>query len=152
MEDGSADIRNVETLFKSAILTPYMKQAEYKKIISALIELMKVPSDKELYELNEQEIADFKTKLADTIKGNKPVKKVLEQEQEQEQEQEVESTPQIIIAQSMDMLETIRKNFEALGVADNDKELVNTWIENLYVTLGTMLDSDSEQEQEQASN
>ena len=152
MEDGSADIRNVETLFKSAILTPYMKQAEYKKIISALIELMKVPSDKELYELNEQEIADFKTKLAGTIKGNKPVKKVLEQEQEQEQEQEVESTPQIIIAQSMDMLETIRKNFEALGVADNDKELVNTWIENLYVTLGTMLDSDSEQEQEQASN
>lgn len=151
MEDGSADIRNVETLFKSAILTPYMKQAEYKKIINALTELMKVPSEKQLYELNEQEIADFKTKLADTIKGNKPQKKVVEQEQEQEQEQsaEVESTPQIIIAQSMDILETLRKNFETLGVQENDKELVNTWIENLYVTLGTMLDDDKEQEQEQ---
>lgn len=149
MEDGSADIRNVETLFKSAILTPYMKQAEYKKIISALIEIMKVPSEKELYELNEQEIADFKTRLADLIKGNKPAKKVVEQEQEQEQEQTVENTPQIIIAQSMDILETLRKNFETLGVSDNDKELVSTWIENLYVTLGTMLDGDKEQEQEQ---
>ena len=152
MADGSADIRNVETLFKSAILTPYMKQAEYKKVCNALTELMKVPSNKELYELNEQEIADFKAMLADIIKGNKPVKKVVEQEQEQEQEQasEVGATPQIIIAQSMDMLEVIRKNFEALGVNDNDKELVNTWIENLYVTLGTMLDG--EQEQEQTSN
>lgn len=153
MPDGSADIRNIEMLFKSAILTPYMKQTEYKKIISALIEIMKVPSDKELFELDAQEIADFKAKLADTIKGNKPVKKVVEQKQEQGQEQgqaqEVENTPQIIIAQSMDMLETIRKNFESLGVSDNDKELVNTWIENLYVTLGTMLDGDKEQEQEQ---
>lgn len=149
MPDGSADIRNVETLFKSSILTPYMRQAEYKKICNALTELMKVPSEKELYELNEQEIADFKTKLADIIKGNKPKAKVVEQEQEnKEQEQEVENTPQIIIAQSMDILETLRKNFEALGVQENDKELVNTWIENLYVTLGTMLDGDKEQEQE----
>ena len=149
MPDGSADIRNVETLFKSSILTPYMRQAEYKKICNALTELMKVPSEKELYELNEQEIADFKTKLADIIKGNKPKTKVVEQEQEnKEQEQEVENTPQIIIAQSMDILETLRKNFEALGVQENDKELVNTWIENLYVTLGTMLDGDKEQEQE----
>ena len=154
MEDGSADIRNVEMLFKSSILTPYMKQAEYKKICNALTELMKIPSEKELYELDEQEIADFKSKLADIIKGNKPQKKVVEQEQEQEnkeQEQasEVEATPQIIIAQSMDILETLRKNFEALGVQEQDKELVDTWIENLYVTLGTMLDGDAQQEQEQ---
>lgn len=154
MPDGSADIRNVETLFKSAILTPYMKQAEYKKVCNALSELMKVPSDKELFELNEQEIADFKSKLADFIKGNRPQEKVVEQEQEnkeQEQEQttEVGPTPQIIIAQSMDILETLRKNFESLGVQEQDKELVNTWIENLYVTLGTMLDGN---EQEQVNN
>ncbi len=150
MEDGSADIRNVETLFKSAILTPYMKQAEYKKIISALIELMKAPSEKELYQLDGQEMADFKSKLADTIKGNKPAKKVVEQElyqlDGQEHKQVVETTPQIIIAESMDILETLRKNFEALGVQEQDKELVDTWIENLYVTLGTMLDGDKEQE------
>ena len=153
MPDGLADIRNVETLFKASIITPYMKQAQYKKICNALSELMKLPSDKELFELDEQELADFKAKLADILKGNKTQPKVLdekqEQEQEQEQEKEVENTSQIIIAQSMDMLETIRKNFEALGVTDNDKELVNTWIENLYVTLGTMLDADKEQEQEQ---
>ena len=148
MEDGTADIRNIETLFKSAILTPYMKQAEYKKVIGALAEIMKAPSDKELFEMDAQEIADFKARLADVIKGNKTTKKVVEhpKEQEQEQEQEQEKTPQIIIGQSMDMLETLRKNFEALGISENDKELVNTWIENLYVTLGTML---GEQEQEQ---
>lgn len=152
MPDGSADIRNVETLFKASILTPYMKQAEYKKICNALTELMKVTSDKELYELDEQELVDFKAKLADIIKGNKPQKKVLEQdsnEQEQEQPAEVETTPQIIIAQSMDILETLRKNFETLGVQEQEKELVATWIENLYVTLGTMLDGDTPQEQEQ---
>lgn len=157
MPDGTADIRNVETLFKSSILTPYMKQAEYKKICNALTELMKVPSDKELHELNEQEMADFKSKLADTIKGNKPVTKIVEQEQEskeqeQEQEQVVEATPQIIIAESMDILETLRKNFETLGVQEQDKELVDTWIENLYVTLGTMLDGNKEQENKEQEN
>ena len=144
-EDGTPDIRNVEKLFTSAILTPYMKQAEYKKVINALIEIMKAPSDKELFELDEQEMADFKAKLADTIKGNAPVKKTVEQakEQEQEQEQEQERTPQIIIGQSMSMVKELEENFKTLSLTEEQAQAVTMWLDNLYSTLGDML-GDSE--------
>ena len=146
-EDGEPDIRNVETLFKYGIITPYMKQVDYKKTLKALHDFMEQDSDKALYELSDNEMQEFIKAFKDSMKSEKQEKKQETKEQEtkeQEQEQEQEKTPQIVIGQSMSMIKALEDNFSYLGVSNEQKELINTWLDNLYVTLSDML---GEQEQ-----
>ena len=138
-EAGEPDIRNVECLFKYGILTPYMKQKDYKRIINAL---KSIETDKELHDMTEEEVQDFK-KALEAIMNAKPEKKQKEvegKEQEQEQEQEQASNdPQVIIGQSMNIITTLQDNFKKLTLSEEQEQLVATWLDNLYITLGDML-------------
>lgn len=138
-EAGEADIRNVECLFKYGILTPYMKQKDYKRIINAL---KSIETEKELHDMTEEEVQEFK-KALEAIINAKPEKKEKEvegKEQEKEQEQEQTSNdPQIIIGQSMNIITTLQDNFKKLTLTEEQEQLVSTWLDNLYVTLGDML-------------
>lgn len=141
-ENGEPDIRNVETLFKYGIVTPYMKQADYKKTLSALHKFMEQESEKALFELSDEEMKDFIKSFKDFINPKKQEQEKEQeqgQEKEQEQEQEQERTPQIIIGQSMSMIKDLETNFNDLGVTDEQKELISTWLDNLYITLSDML-------------
>ena len=138
-EAGDADIRNVECLFKYGILTPYMKQKDYKRIINAL---KSIETEKELHDMTEDEVQEFK-KALEAIMEAKPdnkQKEVEAKEQEQEQEQEQASNdPQIIIGQSMNIISTLQENFKKLTLSEEQGILVSTWLDNLYITLGDML-------------
>ena len=136
-EAGEADIRNVECLFKYGILTPYMKQKDYKRIINAL---KSIETAKELHDMTEQEVQEF-IKALEAIMNAKPEKKQKEVEaQEQEQEQEQASNdPQVIIGQSMNIITTLQDNFKKLTLSEEQEQLVATWLDNLYITLGDML-------------
>ena len=138
-EAGEADIRNVECLFKYGILTPYMKQKDYKRIINAL---KSIETEKELHDMTEEEVEDFK-KALEAIMNAKPEKKEKEvesKEQEQEQAQEQASNdPQVIIGQSMNIITTLHDNFKKLTLTEEQETLVSTWLDNLYITLGDML-------------
>lgn len=138
-EAGEADIRNVECLFKYGILTPYMKQKDYKRIINAL---KSIETDKELHDMTEEEVQEF-IKALEAIMNAKPEKKQKEveaQEQEQEKEQEQTSNdPQVIIGQSMNIITTLQDNFKKLTLTEEQEQLVATWLDNLYITLGDML-------------
>ena len=138
-EAGEADIRNVECLFKYGILTPYMKQKDYKRIINAL---KSIETEKELHAMTEEELQDF-IKALKAIMEAKPEKKEKEvegKEQEQEQAQEQASNdPQVIIGQSMNIITTLQDNFKKLSLTEEQETLVATWLDNLYITLGDML-------------
>jgi len=130
-EAGEPDIRNVECLFKYGILTPYMKQKDYKRIINAL---KSIETEKELHDMTDEEVQEFK-KALEAIMNAKLEKKNKEvQEQEQEQEQE-----QVIIGQSMNIINTLQENFKKLTLTEEQEQLISTWLDNLYVTLGDML-------------
>ena len=138
-EAGEADIRNVECLFKYGILTPYMKQKDYKRIINAL---KSIETAKELHDMTEQEVQEFIKALEAIMnaKLEKKQKEVEAQEQEQEQEQEQASNdPQVIIGQSMNIITTLQDNFKKLTLSEEQEQLVATWLDNLYITLGDML-------------
>lgn len=146
-EAGEADIRNVECLFKYSILTPYMKQKDYKRVISALNSL---ETSKELKDMTEEEVKAFKSDLekaltpAETKEKGKEKGKEQEQEQEkgkeQEQAQEQESNdPQIIIGQAMSEVKALEDKFGKLTLTEEQRTLVSTWLDNLYTTLAEIL-------------
>lgn len=142
-ENGEPDIRNVEVFFKYGIITPYMKQADYKKVLKALSEFMKRPSDKPLYDMDDDEIKGFIKEFKDFITPAKESKKQESKEQENKEQEsesgEQEKTPQIVIGQSMSMIKTLEENFNYLGVSEEQKDLISTWLDNLYATLGELL-------------
>ena len=85
-EAGEPDISNVECLFKYGIITPYMKQKDYKRIASAL---SNIKSEKELKDMTPEEVEAFKAVLQGVLNAKTPSKKK-EANEEQEQEQELE--------------------------------------------------------------
>lgn len=144
MDDGTPDIRNVETLFKYGILTPYMKQKDYKRIISALPKVPVIVEGKQLHELSADEIELFKQALADILnpkqeQENKEQEQEQEQEnKEQEQEQEQE-TPQIIIGRSMSMIRNLEEAFGKLGYTEEEQGYIINALDMLYTKLGEKL-------------
>lgn len=138
---GTPDIRNVETLFKYGLLTPYMKQKDYKAIISTLNAM---ETTKELKDMTEQEIEELKKRLADVLNTERAKKKQEQenkkQEQAGEQEQEQESNdPKVIIGQALNMIHTLQERAKALEFSQEQAELVNTWLDNLYITYTELL-------------
>lgn len=148
MPDGAPDIRNVETLFKYGILTPYMKQKDYKRIISALPKVPTIIEGKQLHELSADEIELFKQALVDILnpkqeqENKEQENKEQEQDEfdnkEQEQEQEQE-TPQIIIGRSMSMVRDLEEAFSKLGYSEEEQGYIINALDMLYTKLGEKL-------------
>lgn len=133
-EAGEPDISNVEALFQYGIITPYMKQADYKKVLTTL---KAMETTKELKDMELEEVEELKKELKERM-TSAPKKQEKKQEQEQEQEQE-SNDPQVIIGQSMSIITNLGDNFKKLGLEQEQAELVNTWLDNLYTTLADML-------------
>lgn len=143
LDDGTPDIRNVETLFKYGILTPYMKQKDYKRIISALPKVPVIVEGKQLHELSIDEIEQFKQALAEILnpkqeqeQENKSEEEFDNKEQEQEQEQE---TPQVIIGRSMSMVRDLEEAFAKLGYTEEEQGYIINALDMLYTKLGEKL-------------
>lgn len=137
-EAGQADISNVEALFKYGIITPYMKQADYKKVLATL---GKLETSKELKDMTPEEIEELKKQLKDALAPKKKEDKKTEEKSEEKTEEKTEdpSTPQEIIGVSMSKVKELEDNFAKLDMTEEVKALVNTWLDNLYTTLGDML-------------
>ena len=130
-EAGEPDIANVECLFKYAILTPYMKQAVYKKVIATLANMK---SEKELKDMTSEEVEVFKKTLSALLSEKPaPKKKEVEQEQEQEQEQAniTSDDPKVIIAQSLHMVHEMVQTLPKIGLSEEQANLMVTWLENI---------------------
>ena len=129
-EDGKPDIANVEKLFTTGIITPYMKQKDYKRILTVIKD---IPSDKQLKELTEEEIEALKA----NIKEASTPKKVEKQDEKQDEKQLTE--PQEIVGIAMGMLKKLTDNFNALSLAEDRAQVVNTAIENLQSILDDII-------------
>ena len=144
-DDGTPDIRNVETLFKYGILTPYMKQKDYKRIISALPKVPVIVQGKQLHDLSADEIEQFKQALAEILnpkqeQENKEQENKEQENKEQEQEQEQEQeTPQVIIGRSMSMVRDLEEAFSKLGYTDEEQGYIINALDMLYTKLGQKL-------------
>ena len=112
-DDGTHDISNVETLFTSGIITPYMKQSEYKARLSKLKSLT---TDRELSELTTEELQELKECIvADSIarKESKQGKKQESEKQESDKQEtsgnvvEVSDNPQVVIGEILSMIAKI---------------------------------------------
>lgn len=140
-ENGEPDIRNVEMLFRYGIITPYMKQADYKKTLKSLHEFMEQESTKALYDFTNEEMQDFIKAFKEYCTPKKQEKQ--EQEKQEKKPEEItidiSSEPQAIIGQCMSRVTELEKAIEALGVSDDIKQMTATWLDNLYTTFSDML-------------
>lgn len=107
-EDGTHDISNVERLFTSSIITPYMKQAELK---ARLAKLKSMDSDKEISELSAEELENVKSQVQEDSakrkeeKTNKAGKK--EKKEDKKAVVTVSDNPQIVLGEILSMLAKI---------------------------------------------
>ena len=128
-EAGEPDISNVECLFKYGIITPYMKQAVYKKVLSTLSNLK---TEKELKDMTVDEVDELKKTLSILLNAKSaPKKKEQEQEQEQEQAAITSDDPKVIIAQSLHMVHEMVQSLPKIGLTDEQADLMVTWLENI---------------------
>ena len=106
-ENGKADISNVERLFTSGIITPYMKQSEVK---ARLATLKTMETDKELSELTADEISDVKIKITDDAKARKEAKgKKKEDKKEIDNKVTVSDNPQVIAGEALNKVKELKE-------------------------------------------
>lgn len=107
-EDGTHDISNVERLFTSGIITPYMKQSEVK---ARLAWLKSQDSDVELSDMSEDDIAILKNSITEDSAKRKEEKatkgKKKSEEKTTENKVTVSDNPQVIIGEVLSMLAKI---------------------------------------------
>ena len=137
VEEGKEpDIRNVEALFTNGILTPYMKQAIYKKVISTL---SKVKTTKELHEMDEEEVKAFKADLESLLKGKQEDKKQEDKKQEEAKMSDMDNV-QMAIGRAMSILMELQNGLHMLDLNEEEMKEVKADIDGLYVIIGRKLD------------
>lgn len=95
-EDGKPDISNVEMLFNSSIITPYMKQAEVK---ARLAKLNSMETDRQLSDMAVGEIEKLKETIVEDAKARKENKgKKKENKKEENSNSVVVSDNPVIVA------------------------------------------------------
>lgn len=141
-EDGTHDISNVERLFTSNIITPYMKQAELK---ARLAKLKTMETDKEISELSYDEIEQVKGEIqADSLKRKEEKENSKGKgkgKTEQKNTVTVSDNPQVIIGEILSMLSkmsgyatkqlSLASNSEIIGHIDSLTILFTEMVENL---------------------
>lgn len=144
-DKGQPDISNVECLFKYGIITPYQKQKDYKRICSTLTSMK---SEKELKDMTEEEVEQFKHDLALLLNAKKPSKKEAKDDNKNEEPQEQEQAqaltiasddPKVILGQSINMLHTMIDSIPKLKLEQEQADLLVTWFENIVGMYSEML-------------
>lgn len=137
-EDGTHDTSNVEKLFTSGIITPYMKQSEVK---ARLAWLKSQDSEIELSDMSEDDIAILKNSITEDSAKRKEEKSTKSKEKSKEKSNSnsvtVSDNPQVVIGEILSMMakidgyatnileieknDEIRQHIDALIVLFTDK-------------------------------
>ena len=129
-DDGQADISNVEMLFNSSIITPYMKQAEVK---ARLAKLNSMESDKELSDMEVGEIEEVKNIIVEDAKARKENKgKKKEEKKEIENKVTVSDNPQILAGEALNKCKELKELLIRLHIESDlsmIEEAINTVID-----------------------
>lgn len=119
-EQGKADISNVERLFTSGIITPYMKQAEVK---ARLAKLNSIESDKEISQLDYEEMTALQNTIVDDAKerAENKGKKKEKKEDKKENSVTVSDNPIIIATEALNKVKELKELLIKLHIeADMD--------------------------------
>ena len=143
-ESGNADISNVEALFKYGIITPYMKQADYKKILAIL---GKIETSKELKDMSDEEVEELKKAIKEELAPKKKEDKKTEEKTEEKSEESIDDKDyilksgktELIVAYALARLKDMKDCFEALELTEEEMTMVETWSDNLYISLNERL-------------
>ena len=143
-ENGEADISNVEALFKYGIITPYMKQADYKKTLAILA---KLETSKELKDMDSEEVEELKKAIKEELAPKKKEDKKTEEKTEEKTEALADDKEyilksgktELIVAYALARLKDMKDCFEALGLTEEEMTMVETWSDNLYISLNDRL-------------
>lgn len=129
-DDGQPDISNVEMLFNSSIITPYMKQAEVK---ARLAKLNSMESDKQLSEMEAGEIEIVKNTIVEDAKARKENKgKKKEEKKEIENKVTVSDNPQILAGEALNKCKELKELLIRLHIEPDlsaIEEAINTVID-----------------------
>lgn len=130
-ETGDADISDVEKLFTTSIITPYMKQNEVKARLS---KLKTMETDKRLSELTEEETANVRDTITQDSadrKANKGKKK--DEKTEKKNTVIVSDNPQVLAGEAMDKLHQLEELFKKMELVYDFtiiKETLDNYIEH----------------------
>lgn len=130
--DGKADISNVERLFTSSIITPYMKQSEVKARLSKLKDM---ETDKPLSELTFDEINNVKDTIVKDSNERKEAKKNAKDKEKSENTNKVtvSDNPQVLSGEALNKISELKAIFEKMGLTYDFtiiEETVNDYIEH----------------------
>ena len=146
-DDGTADISNVEMLFTSSIITPYMKQAEYK---ARLAKLKSMETDKELSELSAEEVQKVKQDIQNDSVKRKEAKANAKKQGKDEKPKAtvtVSDNPQVLAGEALNKIKELQEIFKKMNIYEaNDFNSILSAVENY------MQEQEQEQEQEQKND
>ena len=131
--DGKADISNVERLFTSSIITPYMKQSEVKARLSKLKDM---ETEKPLSDLDSTEIEAVKTEIVNDSKERKEAKSKEAKSKDSKEKKNVvtvSDSPQVLGGEALNKISELKAIFEKMGITYDFtiiEETVNDYIEH----------------------
>ena len=121
-ENGHHDISNVEALFKSGIITPYMKQKEVK---ARLASMASMESDKALKDMTAEELASLKeniikAKATDTKSKATDTKATETSATETSAHVTVSDNPQVLAGEMLNKIKEVKALAEKMGLDWNE--------------------------------
>ena len=131
-DTGKHDISNVELLFTSSIITPYMKQAELK---ARLAKLKEMETEKELTELNSEELIQVKDAITKDSAERKENKQKVKDEKKTENKNTVmvSDNPEVLAGEALNKIKELKAIMEKMTIIYDFTELetmVNSYIDN----------------------
>lgn len=130
-EDGSHDISNVERLFTSSIITPYMKQAELK---ARLAKLKSMEAEQELSELSAEQIEAVKQEIQADSASRKEAKAGEKKQEKKQASVTVSDNPQVLAGEALNKIKELQEIFKKMNIyTDSDFSPILSAIEN-YMT------------------
>lgn len=127
-EDGTHDISNVERLFTSSIITPYMKQAELK---ARLAKLKSMETEQELSELSAEQIEAVKQEIQADSASRKEAKAGEKKHEKKTATVTVSDNPQVLAGEALNKVKELQEIFKKMNIyTDSDFSPILSAIEN----------------------
>lgn len=127
-EDGTHDISNVERLFTSSIITPYMKQAELK---ARLAKLKSMETEQELSELSAEQIEQVKAEIQADSASRKEAKAGEKKQEKKSATVTVSDNPQVLAGEALNKIKELQEIFKKMNIySDSDFSPLLSAIEN----------------------
>ena len=116
-EDGSFDISNIERIFNTGIMTPYMKLAEVKARRNTL---KAMESDREIKDLSPEEVTELKDKLnADTV--NRKATGKGKKKEETQNKVVVSDNPEVLAGEVLNKVKELTELAKKLSISFDEE-------------------------------